>query len=312
MGARLRTGATHHKLTAAGLGVLIGLTGVACSSSPGPSSPPKVSPPWKLIWSDDFNGPADGTVNTRYWEFNTGRGVFGTDEVETMTSAAANVHLDGHGDLDLVALGHGAAGSQGAAWTSGRIRTKGEFAAPPGGEMMVSASIEQPDPGHPSGYWPAFWMLGPKPWPGDGEIDIMEDVNGLSADAGTLHCGDLTQRHPDGTYGPCHEPGGLGSGLQPCPGCQQGFHTYTVIIDRRDASDQQIRWYLDGHQFFSVNESRVGQAVWTAAVDHGFSILFDLAVGGTYPSVRCKCIAPSGQTSSAGTMAIRYVQVLTT
>jgi beta-glucanase (GH16 family) len=264
LGARLRTDASHWRLTAAGLGVL-----------------------------------------------NTGRGVFGTGEVETMTSSVRNVHLDGHGDLDLVA-GHGAAGREGAAWTSGRIRTKEEFAAPPGGEMMVTASIEQPDPGHAVGYWPAFWMLGPKQWPGDGEIDTMEDVNGRSPDAGTLHCGNLTQRDPDGTYGPCREPGGLGSGLRPCPGCQQGFHAYTVIIDRRDASDQQIRWYLDGHQFFSVNESRVGQAVWTAAVDHGFSILFDVAVGGTYPSVQCKCTAPSGQTSSAGTMAIRYVQVLTT
>jgi hypothetical protein len=32
------------------------------------------------------------------------------------------------------------------------------------------------------GYWPAFWMLGPKLWPGDGEIDIMADVNGLPAE----------------------------------------------------------------------------------------------------------------------------------
>jgi beta-glucanase (GH16 family) len=305
-------GATPWRLTAAGLGVLIGLTGAACSSSTVSAPAAKVTPVWKQIWSDDFNGPAGGSVNAKYWEVNTGRGVFGTGEIETMTSSVENVHLDGHGDLDLVARGHGAAGSKGAAWTSGRIRTRSEFAAPPGGELMVTASIEQPDPGQAVGYWPAFWMLGPKPWPGDGEIDIMEDVNGLSADSGTLHCGHLTQRNPDGTYGPCHETTGLGSGLQPCPGCQQGFHTYTVIIDRRDASDQQIRWYLDGHQFFSVSEPRVGPAVWTAAVDHGFSILFDVAVGGTYPSVQCQCTAPSSQTSSAGTMVIRYVRVLTT
>ena len=36
---------------------------------------------------------------------------------------------------------------------------------------------------------------------------------------------------------------------------QRGYHTYTVIIDRRDAADQQIRWYLDGTLFFTVAES---------------------------------------------------------
>ena len=163
-----------------------------------------------------------------------------------MTSSLYNVHLDGHGDLDLIVLGHGAAGSSGAAWTSGRIRTKSEFEAPAGGEMMVTASIEQPGPANSLGYWPGFWMLGSSAWPMGGEIDIMEDVNGLSKDSGTLHCGNLTQRNSDGTFGPCHEKSGLGSGLRTCTGCQQGFHTYTVIIDRRDASAEQIRWYLDG------------------------------------------------------------------
>jgi len=53
-----------------------------------------------------------------YGEYNTGRGVFGTDDVETMTSSASNVHLDGHGDLDLIVLGHGAAGSKDSAGIS--------------------------------------------------------------------------------------------------------------------------------------------------------------------------------------------------
>jgi len=229
-----------------------------------------------------------------------------------MTSSPSNIHLDGQGNLELVVQGHGAARSPGSAWTSARVKTYPLFGAPAGGEMMVTASIKQPNPAHALGYWPGFWMLGPGQWPGTGEIDIMEDVNGLSREAGTLHCGNLSARNPDGTSGPCHEGTGLGSGLQPCPRCQQDFHTYSVIVDRRDANNEQIRWYLDGHEFFSISESRVGQAVWTAAVDHGFSILLSLAVGGSYPDNRCGCSTPDSQTTSGGMMEVRYVRVYTT
>ena len=291
------------------------LASLGCSSSADTSSvsttpasttkPTQPDAPWKQVWSDNFNGPANSSVNTSFWEFNTGQGIFGTGEVETNTSSLSNVHLDGDGNLNIVVLGDG------STWTSARIRTKSQFGAPAGGEMMVTASIKQPDPVNPLGYWPGFWMLGPGRWPEDGEIDIMEDVNGLSQEAGTLHCGNLTQRNSDGTFGPCHEGNGVGSGLQPCTGCQQDFHTYTAIVDRRNASDEQIRWYLDGHEFYSVSESRVGQAVWTAAVDHGFSILLDVAVGGSYPNTQCRCSTPDSQTSLQGTMVVRYVDVYT-
>jgi beta-glucanase (GH16 family) len=177
--------------------------------------------------------------------------------------------------------------------------------------MKVTASIRQPDPPDAVGYWPAFWMLGPGTWPEHGEIDISEDVNGLSETSGTLHCGNLTQRNANGTFGPCDEKDGLGSGLRPCPGCQQGFNTYTVIVDRRDASDQQIRWYLDGHEFFSVSESRVGAPAWTEAFDHGLQILLDVAVGGALPDSACGCASPTAQTSPQGTMVVRYVRVYT-
>jgi hypothetical protein len=119
--------------------------------------------------------------------------------VETMTASPYNVHLDGHSNLDIIVLGHGAAGSSDVAWTSGRIKTKRLFGAPAGGEMMVTASIKQPSPANPLGYWPGFWMLPPTGWPTSGEIDIMENVNGLRKTSGTLHCGNLTQPNSDGT-----------------------------------------------------------------------------------------------------------------
>jgi beta-glucanase (GH16 family) len=268
---------------------------------------------WAVAWSDNFDGPANSRVNQEYWEFDTGQGIFGTKEIERVTASTANVRLDGHGDLDLVARGHGADGAPGTAWTSGRIQTKRFFTPPPGGEMMVTASIEQPDPANGLGYWPAFWMLGadPSTWPADGEIDILEDINGLSEHSGTLHCGNMWQRNPDGTFGPCHEPDGFGSGSRPCARCQRGFHTYSVIIDRRDEARQQVRWYFDGREFFSVSESAVGPAVWTHAFDHGFTILLNVAIGGSYPDVVCRCDTPAAGTTSGDEMVVRDVAVYT-
>ncbi len=294
----------------AGLSMLMVLGGLGCSSA---AEQGNATPAWKLAWSDNFDGPADSGVNTKYWEYNTGHGVFGTGEVETMTDSKYNVHLDGHGNLDIIVLGHGAAGSPKAAWTSGRIETRSNrlFGAPAGREMMVTASIKQPAAAHPLGYWPGFWMLGRTAWPGTGEVDIMENVNGYSKTSGTLHCGNLKQKNPDGTFGPCHETNGLGSGLRACAGCQQSFHSYSLIIDRRHPGHEEIRWYLDGHEFYSVSEQRVGRAAWTAGVDHGHSILLDVAMGGAFPDDQCRCATPTGQTSSQGTMVVRYVRVYT-
>ena len=273
-----------------------------------PAAAAAAAPPpgggWSRAWIDDFNGPAGTGVDRSVWKYNTGQGIFGTGEIETMTDSTSNVHLDGHGSLDITALGHG------QEWTSGRIQTiSSDFGAPAGGEMAVTASIRQPNPEHGLGYWPAFWMLGPGDWPMTGEIDILEDVNALSQVAGTMHCGNLDDVNPDGTLGPCHEFTGLSSGLQRCGGCQQGFHTYTTIVDRRHPGAEQIRWYLDGRQFHQVDERQVDEAAWVAAIHHGFSIIFDLAMGGGFPDGVCGCSTPTDETTSGGTLTARYVAV---
>ena len=256
---------------------------------------------WSNVWTYAFGGAAGTGVDTQYWNYDVGQGrVFGNNEVEQMTDSTANVHLTGTGELAITALYQGG-------WTSGRIQTRAAFTAPAGGELAVSASIEQPAGG--VGYWPAFWMLGQGQWPEHGEIDIIEDVNSLSEHSGSLHCGNLTSKNPDGTTGPCHEYTGITSHLLPCAECQSGYHTYTAIIDRRDAADEQITWELDGRQFFTVNEAQVGWAAWNGAVNHGFSIILDLAMGGTYPDEICECVAPNSSTQSGGTLMVRYVTV---
>jgi len=260
-----------------------------------------VPPPpsgWSTVFSDDFNGSSGSGIDGQ-WMYDTGPGSsFGTGEIETMTNSTSNVHLDGNGNLDLTALGSG------SSWTSGRVQTtSANVGAPAGGELEVTASIEQPSGG--LGYWPAFWMLGPGQWPENGEIDIMEDVNSLSELSGTIHCG-------VDPGGPCNEPDGIGSGLVGCGGCQSGYHTYTMILNRTNTSDESITFYLDGNQYFSVSESQVGTSTWQAAYDHNLSIILDLAMGGAYPNGVCNCTTPTGSTASGGTMSVAYVAAYST
>jgi hypothetical protein len=181
--------------------------------------------------------------------------------------------------------------------------TSANVGAPAGGKLEVTANIQQPNGG--PGYWPAFWMLGPGQWPENGEIDIMEDVNSLSELSGTIHCG-------VDPGGPCNEPNGIGSGLRGCGGCQSGFHTYTMILDRTNTSAESITFYLDGNSYFTVTEGQVGTSTWQAAFDHNLSIILDLAIGGAYPNGVCGCTTPTGATSSGGTMQVDYVAAYTT
>src|ERR1700753_3862915 len=255
---------------------------------------------WTTQFSDDFTG-SSGSGADGNWIYDTGPGSnFGTGEIETMTNSTSNVHLDGNGDLDITANGSG------SNWTSGRIQTSSaNVGAPAGGELEVTASIEQTNPSSGVGYWPAFWMLGPGQWPENGEIDIMEDVNALSELSGTVHCG----TYPGGV---CNEGNGIGSGLRACSGCQTGYHTYTMIENRTNTSNESITFSLDGSQYFQVTEGQVGTATWQAAFDHNLSIIFDLAMGGGFPNGVCNCTTPTRSTTSGGTMSVQYVAAYTT
>ena len=262
------------------------------------------------IFSDDFTGAAGTGLNTANWLYDTGTSYpggaanWGTGEVETMTSSTANVYQDGGGNLVIKPI-RDSAGN----WTSGRVETqRTDFAAPAGGKVRMEARIQQPNVSGTAaaGYWPAFWALGAaaRPvgatnWPSIGEWDIMEDINGRSSVFSTLHCGTASG-------GPCNETTGLGSGEHACSGCQAAFHTYAVEYDR-SVSPEQLRFYLDGSNYFTLNSSQLDATTWNNATQHGFFMILNVAMGGGFPAAFGG--GPTSATQSGVPMVVDYVAV---
>jgi beta-glucanase (GH16 family) len=265
---------------------------------------------YSLVFGDDFNGTAGTRLNETNWLYDLGTGYpggaanWGTGEVETMTSNSANVSMDGAGHLAITPI-RDAAGH----WTSARIETRRtDFQPPAGGKLRIEASLQQPNVTGTAaaGYWPAFWSMGApaRPvgatnWPSIGEIDIMEDINGLSSVFGTLHCGPSIP-------GTCNETTGLGSGQVACPGCQTGFHTYGVEWDR-SVNPETLRWYRDGAVYFSLNRNQVDQSSWDTALSHGYFVILNVAIGGGFPAAFGG--GPTASTRSGVPMLVDYVAV---
>lgn len=241
---------------------------------------------WSELMREEFDGPAGSRPAASRWRYDRGTCYpgcpapqWGTGEVETMTDSADNVRLDGKGALEIVPT------RRDGRWYSGRIESRrSDFTPPPGGVLRIEASIALPEVTGPAagGYWPAFWTLGAglrdgyTGWPGIGEIDVMESVNGRDAVFGTLHCGTA-----DG--GPCEEPMGLTSPRQKCQGCRGAFHTYAVEVDTAPGAEE-LRWYLDGRVYHRVKGSAMDAATWDRALKRGQFLILNVAMGGGLPA----------------------------
>ncbi|MFE9419931.1 glycoside hydrolase family 16 protein [Streptomyces griseofuscus] len=290
-----------------------GLAAAVATAATGPADASAPAPPsgWSQVFLDDFDGAAGSSVNTSNWQFDTGTsypggaGNWGTGEVESMTSSTSNVSLDGNGDL-LITPRRDASGN----WTSGRIETtRTDFQPPAGGKLRVEARLQMPNVtgDAAAGYWPAFWMLGApfrgnyQNWPGVGELDIMENVQGLNKTWATMHCG-------TSPGGPCNETSGIGNSTA-CPNttCQSGFHTFTMEWDR-SVSPEAIRFFVDGVNYQTVTANQMDAATWTNATNHGFFVILNVAMGGGFPGAFGG--GPTGATEPGHPMVVDYVQVL--
>lgn len=273
-----------------------------------------VPPPesgWTQVWADDFNGSSGSLPSGNNWIFDIGNGYpggppnWGTGEIAYHTNNPANVSVDGSGNLRITPIRDGAGN-----WTSARIETqRGDFRPPAGGVLRIEGRIQMPNvTGNGAlGYWPAFWALGSPyrgnywNWPGIGEYDIMENVNGINSVWGVLHCGVAPG-------GPCNENNGLGAS-RPCPGasCQSSFHTYRFEWD--DGADV-LRWYVDGQQYHSVSASQVGADTWNQMTTHaGYFIILNVAMGGAFPDGVAGRVTPVAETVSGRPMLVDYVAV---
>jgi len=276
-----------------------------------------VPPPdtgWTQVWADDFVGNAGSLPSSANWIFDIGHSYpggpdnWGTGEIAAHTNSPANVSVDGAGNLRITPIRDGAGN-----WTSARIETqRTDFRPPSGGVLRIESRIQMPNvTGNAAlGYWPAFWALGSPfrgnywNWPGIGEFDMMENVNGINSVWGVLHCGVAPG-------GPCAEYNGIGAS-RACPGstCQSAFHTYRFEWDQ-SVTPNQLRWYVDGQQFHSVSQGQLPADTWNQMTTHGYFVILNVAMGGAFPNGVSGISTPTAETVSGRPMVVDYVAVWT-
>lgn len=271
-----------------------GTVALTAAQAPASTVPPAPAG-WTRVFADDFHGSAGKAPSSANWFHVLGTG-FDMGAVQQATNSVKNAYLDGKGDLVLQAF----RGSNGT-WQSARLEsTRSDFKAPAGGALQMTASIKLPSVANGLGYWPAFAALGaPKrtggQWPAIGEIDMMEDINGMNGASQALH----------------DAAGSTGHYLANCAagGCLSGYHTFSAIVNRTNTSAEFLKFLIDGKVIQTITEKQVGVSAWQQAIDHGFYFVLDLSLGGTYPDQQCGCSTPTGATASGGSMSVGYVAV---
>jgi F5/8 type C domain-containing protein/glycosyl hydrolase family 16 len=248
-----------------------------------PAMPPDPTfPANRLVWSDEFNGAAGSKPDPAKWTIDPGTGQ--NNELQYYTNND-NAAMDGAGSLVIEARRQAAGGRE---YTSHRMNTGNRFHVQYG---RIEARVRVPKG---NGLWPAFWMMGAdfltgRPWPYNGEIDIME-VLGRDTRTGysTLHA---PAYNGGGGYGqPYTAPGGAD--------LADAYHVWAAEWDSRG-----ITFKLDGTTVFYASKATVESTRGPWVFDHPFYLILNLAVGGDWPG------PPDASTPFPSRMYVDYVRV---
>lgn len=225
-----------------------------------------------LAWADEFETP--GAPDPNNWTMEIGNGVNGWGNNEQQYYRAENAIVEG-GVLKITAK---AQNFNGFNYTSARMHTEEKFEFTYG-KVEIRAKLPTG-----SGTWPALWMLGSSynegtPWPGSGEIDIMEHVG----------------NNQDVVQSALHYPGNSAGNAvvesTAVPNASSEFHIYECIW-----SPNTIRFLIDGTLYHTfVNDG-------TLPFNADFFLIFNVAMGGNLGGT----IAPGFVESS---MEVDYVRV---
>jgi len=165
----------------------------------------------------------------------------------------------------------------GSTYTSTRMLSKDKYVFTYG-KVEVRAKL-------PAGVgtWPAIWMLGSDvntvPWPGCGEIDIMEHLGrDLNKIYGTLHY-------------PGHSGGNADGGTRLITNATTEFHIYSL-----EWSASTIKILVDGQVVHTVANSSA------IPFNHNFFFILNLAMGGNFGGA----VDPSFTNAS---MEVDYIRV---
>ena len=259
-----------------------------------------------LVWSDEFSNSGTSNVlpNSKIWAYDTGYQCCGNNEQETYCAAGSstapcdpnnpNAYLDTTGILHITARN-----PSGTTYTSARLKTEGQFSFMYG---RIEARMMLPES---QGMWPAFWLLGNNivtlSWPGCGELDVMEHIDGNNPPAyvgatppgydwiaGSVH-GGTSASEANGTQQ--YHPTGFSAAA---------WHTYGMIW-----SKGQVEYYVDDPtNVYATFTPANFPGHWPFDQGPQF-ILLNLAVGGSWPG------NVDGTTVFPGDMQVDYVRIYT-